>query len=57
MHDEDGPKLARTFYEALFMHEIIDLDDIAYALDDAIQALRSQSVPAPRWALFMHMGG
>jgi hypothetical protein len=57
MNDEDGPKLARRFYEALFAKEILDLDDIAYALDEAIQHLRTQSVPAERWALFMHMGG
>jgi hypothetical protein len=57
MHDEDGPKLARCFYEALFRQEFLDLDDIAYALDEAIQGLRSQGVPSRRWALFMHIGG
>jgi hypothetical protein len=57
MHDEDGPRLARQFYEALFAREELDLDDIAYALDEAIQFIRQQGVPAERWALFMHMGG
>jgi hypothetical protein len=57
MHDEDGPQLASRFYDALFASEVIDLDDIAYALDDAVQGLRSQGVPAERWAPFMHMGG
>jgi hypothetical protein len=57
MHDEDGPKLARWFYEALFRQEALSLDDIAYALDEAVQDLRNQGVPAQRWALFMHMGG
>jgi hypothetical protein len=57
MHDEDGPKLARRFYEALFEKDMLDLDDIAYALDEAVQYLRVQGVPAQRWALFMHMGG
>jgi hypothetical protein len=57
MHDDDGPKLARRFYEALFQHEHVDLDDIPYALDEAIQTLRRAGVPASRWALFMHMGG
>jgi hypothetical protein len=56
MSDEDGPRLARSFYEALFERETLDLDDIPYALDAAIQALRSAGVPARRWALFMHMG-
>jgi hypothetical protein len=57
MHDMDGPKLAQRFYEALLMHDHLDLDDIPHALDEAIQSLRSQGVPAQRWALFMHMGG
>jgi hypothetical protein len=57
MHDEDGLKLAQCFYEALFAKETLDLDDIAYALDEAIQDLRNQGVPAQRWALFIHMGG
>jgi hypothetical protein len=57
MHDEDGPKLARRFYEELFQQELLDLDDVAYALDEAIQELRSHGVPSRRWALFMHMGG
>jgi hypothetical protein len=57
MHDEDGPTLAHRFYEALLKREHVDLDDIAYALDGAIQSLRSQGVPARRWAPYMHMGG
>jgi hypothetical protein len=57
MHDDDGPKLARRFYEALFQDEHVDLDDIPYALDEAVQTLRRTGVPASRWALFMHMGG
>jgi hypothetical protein len=57
MSDEDGPRLARCFYEVLFEREQIDLDDIPYALDTAIQTLRRAGVTARRWALFMHMGG
>jgi hypothetical protein len=57
MCDEDGPKMARQFYDSLFESEVIDLDDIAYALDDAIRALRRSGVPASRWASFMHIGG
>jgi hypothetical protein len=57
MHDEDGPKVARSFYEALFRREVFDLDDVPYALDEAIHVLRMTGVPAQRWALFMHMGG
>jgi hypothetical protein len=57
MHDEDGPKVARHVYEALFRSSQLDLDDIPYALDEAVQALRTAGTPASRWALFMHMGG
>jgi hypothetical protein len=57
MNDQDGPRLARRFYEVLFEREQLDLDDIPYALDAAVQALRNAGVPARRWALFMHMGG
>jgi hypothetical protein len=57
MNDEDGPRLARRFYEVLFEREQLDLDDIPYALDAAVRSLRSAGVPARRWALFMHMGG
>jgi hypothetical protein len=57
MSDEDGPRLARRFYDVLLEREQLDLDDIPYALDAAVQALRSASLPSRRWALFMHMGG
>jgi hypothetical protein len=57
MNDEDGPKLARHLYSALFAKNYLDLDDIPYALDEAVQALRTEGMPAERWALFMHMGG
>jgi hypothetical protein len=57
MSDEDGPRLVRRFYEVLFEREQLDLDDIPYALDAAVQALRNAGTPARRWALFMHMGG
>jgi uncharacterized protein YigE (DUF2233 family) len=57
MHDEDGPNVARWFYEALFARDTLDLDDIAYALDGAIAKLREKGVPASRWAAFIHIGG
>jgi hypothetical protein len=57
MHDEDGPKIAQRFYEVLFEKDSLDLDDVPYALDDTVQALRIAGMPASRWALFTHMGG
>jgi hypothetical protein len=57
MHDEDGPTVARSVYNHLLERDDLDLDDIAYALDEAVQLLRKSGLPASRWALFMHMGG
>jgi hypothetical protein len=57
MHDEDGPLVAQCFYKSLLERDLLDLDDVAYALDEAVQALRMTGVSAQRWALFMHMGG
>jgi hypothetical protein len=57
MNDEDGPKVAQRVYERLFEQEQLDLENIAYALDDAVRMLREAGVPASRWALFVHMGG
>jgi hypothetical protein len=57
MTDEDGPKVAKGMYERLFKKDKLDLDDIPYALDDAVRALREEGASAQRWAVFMHMGG
>jgi hypothetical protein len=57
MHDEDGPLVPQYFYNSLLERDLLDLDDVAYALDEAVQALRMTGVSAQRWALFMHMGG
>jgi hypothetical protein len=57
MSDEDGPIVAQHVYEAIFRNEKLDLDDIPYALEDAVDALRLTGVSASRWALFVHVGG
>jgi hypothetical protein len=57
MSDEDGPTLAKTFYQQLLKNDRLDLDDIAYALDEAICQLRDDGAPPDRWAAFVHMGG
>jgi hypothetical protein len=57
MNDEDGPAIASSVYQSLLAKDQLDLDDVPYALDDAIQELRRSGSPAARWALFMHMGG
>jgi hypothetical protein len=56
MRDDDGPFITKRFYETLFAAEAIDVDDIAYALDDAVGALRKTGAVPQRWATFVHMG-
>jgi hypothetical protein len=56
MCDADGPKLARDVYSNLLKNGRLDLDDIPYALDEAVQNLRREGVDALRWALFIHIG-
>jgi hypothetical protein len=56
MCDDDGPKMAKWFYEALLENEMIHFDDIPYALDMAVQKLRKTGVSASRWATYMHWG-
>jgi hypothetical protein len=56
MHDSDGPRVAKWFYEKLFAEDMITLDAIPYALDYAIGELRKSGAPPERWATFIHMG-
>jgi hypothetical protein len=53
--DEDGPKVAKWFYEDLFAKERVDVDVVAYALDNAVAKLRKSGVPSHRWVPFIHM--
>jgi hypothetical protein len=54
--DEDGPKVAKWFYEDLLAGEIIDADAVGYALDSAVRRLRQSGVLSYRWVPFIHMG-
>lgn len=56
MHDNDGPVIAKVVYEELLGRGTLDLEDIPYALDTAIQTLRASGVSPTRWATFVHMG-
>jgi hypothetical protein len=56
MSDEDGPYVSSRFYEKVFEGEIINIESIPYALDNAVAALRMKGVPPERWATFVHMG-
>jgi hypothetical protein len=62
MDDADGPVVARVFYDQLGERARAGggshwhVDDVPYALDAAVQTLRSQGVPPERWACFAHYG-
>jgi hypothetical protein len=56
MKDQDGPEVAKCFYEKLFAKDQISLDDIPYALDYAVRKLRESGVPPERWATFIQVG-
>jgi hypothetical protein len=48
--------VAKWFYQELFAKEMIDANDVAYALDTAVDNLRKGGVSLDRWAPFIHMG-
>jgi hypothetical protein len=56
IRDDDGPKVAKWFYEDLFSKEVVDADSVASALDTAVGKLRDSGVSPDRWAPFIHMG-
>jgi hypothetical protein len=58
MRDIDGPLVMTAIYEQLFNgeSEYLHPDDIAYALDDAVQELRRRGAHPTRWAPFIHLG-
>ena len=63
--DEDGPKIADSFYEYLFRNvtgsantqAYPDTSEAAQALHDAVSKLRLDSqCPFKNWVPFIHMG-
>jgi hypothetical protein len=56
MGDEEGLILARVVYSELLKSETIDLNDVPYVLDTAVQMLRSRKTKPYGWAPFVHIG-
>jgi hypothetical protein len=56
MNDSDGPFVAKCVYDELLGKEVLDLEDIPYALDTALHKLRQQGASYRRWAAFTHVG-
>jgi hypothetical protein len=58
MNDLDGPLIAETVYKELFAgnSELLNPDDVPYALDAAVQELRRIQPDPTRWAPYIHLG-
>jgi hypothetical protein len=58
MADVDGPFVAESVYRQIFAgpSEYIDPDDVAYALDAAVDQLRRNHPEPSRWAPYIHLG-
>ncbi|EIN05926.1 hypothetical protein PUNSTDRAFT_74062 [Punctularia strigosozonata HHB-11173 SS5] len=58
MEDIDGPTIAKSVYSDIFSNdgEHLDPDEVAYALDEAIQKLRKDHPDPSRWAPYVHLG-
>lgn len=56
MEDADGPNVAHTVYSTLVQEDEIDYDDILYALDIAIQRVRTEGVSPYQGATYIHTG-
>jgi hypothetical protein len=56
MRDEDGPRVAKMFYQKVLENKTVDADAVAFALDYAVSELRKNGVPPERWATFIHIG-
>jgi CHAT domain-containing protein len=57
MVDDVGPIVAKRIYRRMFKKDVLDLDELPYALDSAVRWLRDKSGrPAYEWATFIHYG-
>jgi hypothetical protein len=58
MEDVDDPMIAEVVYKDVFKGPSgwIDPDDVAYALDAAVERLRAGHPDPSRWAPYIHLG-
>jgi hypothetical protein len=59
MHDEDGPKVADTFYSHIFGGQDKSYPDstkAAEALHLAVKQLKNEGISFRRWVPFIHLG-
>jgi hypothetical protein len=58
MADVDGPMIAESIYKDIFNSDwdYVNPDDVAYALDSAVQDLGRLHPDPSRWAPYIHLG-
>jgi hypothetical protein len=58
MADVDGPMVTESVYKKIFGSPsgLVEPDDVAYALDAAVQELRAVQSDPSRWAPYVHLG-
>jgi hypothetical protein len=58
MEDVDGPMIAESVYKDIFGGDgdYVNPNDVAYALDAAVQHLRRLHPDPSRWAPYIHLG-
>jgi hypothetical protein len=56
MDDIDGPFMAERIYRRIFIHGVLNMAAVPYAVDEAIRELRDSGVSASRWATYVHFG-
>lgn len=56
MGDTDGPLVAEMLYKRILAEGHLDMDSIAYALDEAVEFLRQRGSKPARWATYIHVG-
>ena len=56
MVDDVGPMITKWIYRGLFKGEELDLLDVPYVLDRAVEKLSEEGSPSYEWATFVHIG-
>ena len=63
MYDQDGPRVARAIYRAIFEKydstdgaSTVNFGVIPYALDAVVREMRDEGLPPNRWAQFVYFG-
>jgi hypothetical protein len=60
MGDSEGPVVAESIYSAIFKDgegaQHLDLEEVPYALDEAVRGMRQSGLDPSFWATYVHIG-